>query len=361
MKNVFFLIDWKSPDRFNISKYLEKFHPSVTTHAMTNQNNKDYEKKYRYPVLIFKYFQVSYKGLSQAKKEDTIVSWNFTMGFCCSVLRFLMMKKTRIVCLNIIAHESKGLSGFVRKKLFSFFLNQPDIYITVNSSDLFAQYNKEFNLSFEKMFVLEDPVFDFYERRPFADRQSYMFCGGVARRDWETLFKACELLPDYRFVGVAQKQNFPAHLNVPANMNMYYDISLEAFNDYLKDSTIQLLPLNSKRPAGLIGIITGALLGIPIITTRTASIENYITDKKSGMLIDMGDYQALAEAIKELFHDPALRKAQVDALTDFIEDNYNEQAYARKLNHILDKISSPDLQLQKTTPLNVPLLTASRG
>jgi glycosyltransferase involved in cell wall biosynthesis len=361
MKNVFFLIDWKSPDRFNISKYLEKFHPSVTTYAMENQNNKDYEKKYRYPVLIFKYFQVAYKGLTNAKKDDTIVSWNFTMGFCCTILRFLLKKKTRIVCLNIIAHESKGLSGLLRKKLFSFFLNQPEIYITVNSSDLFAQYNKEFNLSFEKMFVLEDPVFDFYERRPFTDRQTYMFCGGVARRDWETLFKACELLPAYRFVGVAQKQNFPAHLNVPANMDMHYDISLEAFNNYLKDSTIQLLPLNSRRPAGLIGIITGALLGIPIITTRTASIENYITNRKSGMLIEMGDYNALAEAIQELFHDPLLRKAQVDALTNFIEDNYNEQAYARKLSGILTLNGSPDTQVQNTPAVSIPVLTSSRG
>jgi glycosyltransferase involved in cell wall biosynthesis len=344
MKNVIFLLDWKSTDRFNISGYLKKYHPSVVTYGMPNQSSKDYEKKYRYPVLIVKYLQLAYKGLSESHKEDTIVSWNFTVGFCCSILRFLLLKKQKLVCLNIIAHESKGFSGWLRKKLFSFFLNQEDIYITVNSADLFTQYNREFSLSLEKMFVLEDPVFDFYERIPFADKQSYMFCGGVARRDWETLFKACELLPNYKFVGVAQKQNFPLHLHVPANIEMFYDISLEEFNRHLRNATIQILPLNSTRPAGLIGIITGALLGVPIITTRTSSIENYISHGRSGMLIEMGDFTALAAAITELYHDPLLRSRQVKTLTGFIEENYNEQAYARKLSQILKKIEEPVLQ-----------------
>lgn len=353
MKNVLFLLDWKSTSKFNISTYLTKFRPSVLTYGMPNQSNKDYEKKYRYPVLIFKYLQLSYKGLMHSDKDDIIVNWNFTVGFCCSILRFFLLKKTKLVCLNIIAHESSGLTGLIRRKLFSFFLNRPDIYVTANSSNLFSQYNKEFNLSFEKMFVLEDPVFDLYERREFADSQSYMFCGGVARRDWETLFKACELLPDHKFVGVATRQGFPSNLTVPANMDMFYDISLEQFNYFLKNSTIQIMPLNSTRPAGLIGIITGALLAVPIITTRTPSIENYISHEHSGMLIEMGDYVALASSIERLYHNPALRKNQVQALRTFIEGNFSEEAYARKLNQILDKIDGNTQPVQTVQDLSV--------
>jgi len=47
--------------------------------------------------------------------------------------------------------------------------------------------------------------------------------------------------------------------------------------------------------------------GIPVIVTRVGSVEEIVEDKRSGILIDSGDFKALAEKIEKLASDSDLR------------------------------------------------------
>lgn len=176
---------------------------------------------------------------------------------------------------------------------------------------------------------------NYYENAKFSDGSGYVFSGGEAARDWETLFKAAELLPAIKFIIVARKKYFDNKLIVPHNVDVYFDTTEEKFYEFLKNSTIVVLTLNSMAPAGLIVLIRAALMSKPIIATETPSISTYIKHLKTGLLIKVNDYQDLKNNINLLMSSESVRREYANNLKEYIVSEYSCRKYVEKIELFL--------------------------
>jgi glycosyltransferase involved in cell wall biosynthesis len=83
--------------------------------------------------------------------------------------------------------------------------------------------------------------------------------------------------------------------------------------------------------------------GVPIIATDVPACREVLDCGRCGLLVPLGDFVALADAIRRLLDDEALRKKLVDAASERVRMHYDVKrmaaGYAELLSDSLD--SSP--------------------
>ena len=75
--------------------------------------------------------------------------------------------------------------------------------------------------------------------------------------------------------------------------------------------------------------------GLPVISTKTGSIEDLVIDGKTGILIEPDNMAGLTEAILKLSQDKNLRETLGKAGREFIIDNFSHKIIANKLENFL--------------------------
>jgi glycosyltransferase involved in cell wall biosynthesis len=299
---------------------------------------KDREKKYRVLFLYFKYLQLAHRALNRSNENDILICWNFTTSIACGFLCKILNKKRIILALNIIAHNRKGIGETFRRMIFSPVMNKNSYFITVNSQQYIAEYSKRFNVKGDKFFVLNDPI-QSNEIKEFDYNQSYIFVGGEAMRDWETLFKSCASIPQINFICIARKKNFNHSLLIPDNVKLFFDTDDKTFYDYMAKSSLVIIPLKSQLPSGLIILLRAALMQKPIIATNTPSINNYIKNKERGLLVEQGNSKDLTEKILILYNDVQLQKYLSSNLLNYVLANHSQENYSKRLLEIIQQIT----------------------
>ena len=78
--------------------------------------------------------------------------------------------------------------------------------------------------------------------------------------------------------------------------------------------------------------------GLPVVSTKTGSIEDIVVDDKTGILTEPEDVSALSRAILKLDQDENLRKEMGIAGREFIINNFSHQIIAEKLENFLRNI-----------------------
>lgn len=79
----------------------------------------------------------------------------------------------------------------------------------------------------------------------------------------------------------------------------------EAKLEFLRRATIFVLPTRFESFG--IANLEAMAAGLPVLTTRTGAIPDYLVDGVHGLLVDPGDADALARALRRLLDDAALR------------------------------------------------------
>ncbi|OGM99546.1 MAG: hypothetical protein A2817_01160 [Candidatus Yanofskybacteria bacterium RIFCSPHIGHO2_01_FULL_39_8b] len=75
--------------------------------------------------------------------------------------------------------------------------------------------------------------------------------------------------------------------------------------------------------------------GLPVISTRTGSIEDLIVEDQTGMLVEPDDSAGMISAMLKLARDPVLRKSMGEAGREFIKNNFSHEIIAGKLENFL--------------------------
>ncbi len=331
------LIDWKKTEDFFIEKSFIEQGIDCQLHDIPNYSMKDRTKTYRVFFLYYKYLQLAYRVIKKSKENDVLICWNFTTSIACGYICKIFRKRRVILGLNIIAHRRNRFIDMVRKIIFFPILNNPNFFLTVNSPLYIDDYSKRFNVKKEKFFILNDPI-PSSEIQPFNYGNSYIFVGGEAQRDWETLFNACYHVPQIKFVCIARKKYFDHSLKIPSNVELYFDTNQKTFNDYMRNACMVIIPLKSKLPCGLIILLEASLMQKPIIATNTPSISNYIKNGERGILVEQGDSKELVEKIKVLYNDIEIQKRLTANLLNYVIANHSRDNYLIKLMEIVNKI-----------------------
>lgn len=76
--------------------------------------------------------------------------------------------------------------------------------------------------------------------------------------------------------------------------------------------------------------------GVPVVATRTGSIEEVVVNEKSGFLVESNRSDQLADALRVLLKDEGLRKRMGEFGRKYIEENFSHQTVAGKIENFLN-------------------------
>jgi UDP:flavonoid glycosyltransferase YjiC (YdhE family) len=146
---------------------------------------------------------------------------------------------------------------------------------------------------------------DLEAARRAAEPGEYVFSGGGAGRDYETLIEAV------RGTGV------PVELVVfrpdslgetPANVRVIGPLPVKAFLTRMAGAVAVAVPLESfESPHGQTTLVQALALGKPVVATRSVGVVDYVTDGENGLLVEAGDTAGLRAALERLLADDDLR------------------------------------------------------
>lgn len=161
--------------------------------------------------------------------------------------------------------------------------------------------------------ALHTPVDTAFYRPQVASRadEGFIQSLGLSYRDYPTLIRALRRLPEIPCqlrVGSSWVQRRGGHEDerLPPNVTLQPFVHPKLLRDCYAESRFIIVPIRATTQwsAGCTSVQAAQAMGRPVIATRMPGLSEYLVEGETGLLIDQGDAQALAEAIASLWHDP---------------------------------------------------------
>ena len=151
------------------------------------------------------------------------------------------------------------------------------------------------------------------------EKGDYLFSGGNWNRDYKTLVNAARGLK-LKVVLVTNNRLLLQGIDLPENVQVISATDYQ-FYDLLAKSKIVVVPMAKGflHSGGQQTFLNAMFWGKPVIVTDPEGANDYIEDKKTGILVKPGEVKSLREAISYLLENPeqtlkmveeAQRKAQ---------------------------------------------------
>lgn len=340
-KPIVLIVDWRlSDDEFWLQGELERLGFRVVTEGIPDYDMKNRQIRWRKLILWMEYLMLGWCGARMARRVGgVVVAWNFVTGVCAIMASCLFRNRPPVVALNMIAHEKSKLHNLFRRLVYHWAFGTNRMLITANSSQLRDQYIESFRINPVSISVLHDPWSRDYEvRPPDALDSGYAFSGGDTARDWDALLAAAQICPEIPFKVVARRMAWRPKRQIPPNVSVVFDTSLDEFYTMARQSRIVLLPLNSNVTAGLIVLIRSLLLGRPVIATETPVLTPYFPDECGDLLVPMGGVEEMASTLRRYWTDHELRVKRAAALQSHVLEHFSPDAYARQVADVVGRV-----------------------
>jgi glycosyltransferase involved in cell wall biosynthesis len=166
----------------------------------------------------------------------------------------------------------------------------------------------------------------------------YIFSGGGADRDFSSLIEAINDLDVRLSIITFSKKSLNFSGYVPGNCKFLWHIPRQEFLEHMAEAKFVVAPLQEGiQPHGHTTIVQALRLGKAIISTRNASIDDYVTHGQEGLLVKPGDIYGYRKAIIQLTNNHKLRDScQQNAIIKGKELTYS--AYANRLIKCVQEI-----------------------
>jgi hypothetical protein len=155
---------------------------------------------------------------------------------------------------------------------------------------------------------------DFEAARRSAEPGEYVFSGGGAGRDFETLIEAV------RGTGVmVEIVTFDLSVldGVPANVRVGGPVTPDRFLSRMAGAKAVVVPLvDSDSPHGQTMLVQALSLGRPVIATRSVGVIDYVENEREGLLVEARDVAGLRAAILRFEEHADLRARCASAAAD---------------------------------------------
>ena len=116
------------------------------------------------------------------------------------------------------------------------------------------------------------------------------------------------------------------HARIPADVQdrveFLGELDHEAIAEIMRHSDVLAFPSIWQEPFGL-PVIEAMASGLPVIATRSGALGETVVDGETGFLVDRGDVEGLATAMKRLAREPALRRSMGHSGRDRAEVEYS--------------------------------------
>lgn len=272
--------------------------------------------------------------IKQSTHDDTIICWYDFMAVLCWWLCKLKLKKRKVVALNILLKDKDTLKNKLAKFLYRKMLKSNNVQATVTSKNYGEHLNQILKIN-KKYTLLHDIYHGNYNiGYSGITIPNTVFCGGRNGRDWNFLIKIAKSMPEVVFNCVMPKNIYKQYENqFSTNMKVLSDVPEKRFLEFMCESQLVVMPLDTEAPAGLIAFYQATANGKMSITSDTVSTQEYFTDGRGALCInDIDDWK---NNIQYYLEHNEVCDMKVERLKNFLENDCSEEKYAKTLWEIV--------------------------
>jgi len=297
----------------------------------------------------FKYFICFYLLIKFLLKDKNTVIFSFQANIYCIII-------SKIFDVKIITRSNTSPSGwsknFIKKKIYSYFLNQAN-KIVVNSKEFEREFKNKFNLSTVLIFnplnkkeIIKKSKEKVYIKI-FSKKKSIINIINVARlteqKDHITLLKSINLIKkkiDVRLLIVGEghtRGELDKYIN-KNNLNKIVKIMNFVKNPYKYILKSDLFILSSKFEGLPNVLLESAVLKKPIISSNCLTgPREILMNEKGGLLFNVGDFKELTEKISFYYNNKKLINKKIRVLYKNL-DKYDFNTNLKKYYNLIKNI-----------------------
>ena len=246
----------------------------------------------------------AFRSVRRAQREsaDAIAAHSQFNTFWCAVA--LRLLRARVPLLSFSFHFPRLPRG-ARKALLQWALQRVERF-TVHSEPERERYARHFELPVERFELIRWGVrpstVEGATESPVSGR--YICAIGKDGRDYATLIRAMERLPDVTLVVVAQPWNLSG-VAIPDNVKVYCNIPSDLATGILRGCVFMALPLESgETSCGHITIVSAMFCRKAIVATDSSGIADYFPEGYEAPRVRAGDVNGWVQAIRKMMADP---------------------------------------------------------
>ena len=274
--------------------------------------------------------------LKKSSDGDTIICWYDFMAVLCWWLCKVQLKKRRIIAVNILLKDKNTVKNKLARFLYKPVLKSKDVQATVTSQKYGEHLNKM--LGIQKKYVLLHDIYHGGYSISYAGDiiSNTVFCGGRNGRDWDFLIEIAKSMPEITFNCVMPQDKQEQHKDsFSDNMVVKSDIPEKEFLEFMCQSQLIVMPLDTEAPAGLIAFYQATANGKMSITSDTVTMQEYFTEGRGALCGESVD--DWKEKIQYYLEYPSEADVCVEKFKNYLESECSEEKYAKTLWKILDK------------------------
>jgi glycosyltransferase involved in cell wall biosynthesis len=274
---------------------------------------------------------------------DTVVVGSHIEALIFGFVRTLMLRrKPEIVLLGFIyTNRRRRFANFLRRLYFRFVFSIVDRVICY--SRLEVKRNQDFFPRARAQFVYIPYGLHIHGRDlPLNSADNavtpYILSAGRSGRDYATLFEAVTSLPIELHV-LCDSSSALTGLNIPPNVKVLRSCYDAEYVDQIRNARFVVIPLGvADISAGQMVLIQAMAFAKPSIITRTATVEEYVTNGEQSLLVAQNSAAAMREAIQRLLSDQALaERLSANAIATY-DARFCMRAYVR---HLMESVTCP--------------------
>lgn len=268
--------------------------------------------------------------IRQSADGDTIICWYDFMAVLCWWLCKVHRKNRKIIALNILLKDKITTKNKLAKFLYKPMLKSNKVQSTVTSKKYGEHLNKM--LGIQRQYTLLHDIYHGGYSIAYngAVIPNTVFCGGRNGRDWGFLIKVAQAMPEVTFNCVMPKNKFDQYKEkFSKNMVVKSDISERKFLEFMCQSQLVVMPLDTEAPAGLIAFYQAVANGKMSITSDTVTTQEYFTDGRGALCgKNVEDWK---NKIQYYLQHREEADVSAEKFRNFLESECSEEKYAKTL------------------------------
>ncbi len=292
------------------------------------------EERVRRPNLAA--IRAAFETIQTAKrqKSDLLITHDPRFTFWCGLFSRLMGVSIKQLALSFNFPE---LPRGVKHRFMSWAF-QSVSYFGVYSSFEKQLYSQHFNRPLEhfeaSLWSVSQPIVEPQEPLQTGD---YICAIGGNSRDYPTLIKAMEQLPEIPLILVVRPHNL-TNLKLPSNVKTFTNIPFSHAMNLLKYSRFTVIPLkNTEVPCGHVTLVAAMHLGKTFIITDSQGVSDYVCHGQNAITCKALDPNAMATAIAELWNNPEKCAILGKQALQFAQDYCSEAKAIQRLQQLLER------------------------
>lgn len=231
-------------------------------------------------------------------------------------------------------------------------LGQVDVFV-VHSRREIGLYADWLGLPAERFVFVPLSIHDEPREARENEAAPFVLAMGSANRDYRTLVAAVGALgvPTVIVAGAHAVEG----VALPPHVTVRSGLGIAECHDLCARARVNVVPLrNTAFTSGQVTVLEAMMLGKPVVATRAAGTEDYVSEGWNGLLVPPEDPAALAAAIAALWDDPAARARLGAQARRTVAEGTTFRAVAPAMAAVLEQARASAARAAGRTAAGVP-------